>query len=128
MEYCLNRLPCRFLSRCVVLILAIFSYIEFAYSQQSTPADQKVTVPTFSVTSRLVLVDAVVTDKAGNPVTNLTKDDFAVYEDKVAQRVASFEPPSAHSLPLGNDNAPLNSDNPKSFGQSPVTILVLDEA
>ena len=126
-KYCLNRLPCRFLPQCVMLILAFFSCSEFGHSQQNAPADQKASLPTLNVTSRLVLVDAVVTDKNGNPVTNLTKDDFAVYEDKVPQRVVSFEPPSAHSLPAGNNNAPLNPENLKSFGQAPVTILVLDE-
>jgi VWFA-related protein len=126
-EYYLNRLTGCFLSQCIVLVLAVLSCERFVYSQQRTAVDQKAPIPTFSVTSRLVLVDVVVTDKAGNPVTSLTKDDFVVYEDKVTQRVVSFEPPSAHTLPAGSDNAPLNPDDPKSFGQSPVTVLVLDE-
>lgn len=45
---------------------------------------------TIKVESRLVLVDAVVTDKKGNYVRDLTKDDFKVYEDNKEQRVASF--------------------------------------
>jgi len=40
--------------------------------------------------SRLVLVDAVVTDKKGNYVHDLTGKDFKVYEDNKEQPVATF--------------------------------------
>src|ERR1700686_315894 len=40
--------------------------------------------------SRLVLVDAVVTDKKGNYVRDLTGKDFKIYEDNKEQPVASF--------------------------------------
>jgi VWFA-related protein len=40
--------------------------------------------------TRLVLVDAVVTDKKGNYVHDLTKDDFKVFEDNKEQAVSSF--------------------------------------
>src|ERR1700676_4540995 len=40
--------------------------------------------------SRLVLVDAVVTDKKGNYIRDLTEKDFKVYEDNKEQLVASF--------------------------------------
>jgi len=40
--------------------------------------------------SRLVLVDAVVTDKKGNYVRDLAQNDFKVYEDNKEQAVTSF--------------------------------------
>src|SRR3989440_4894968 len=40
--------------------------------------------------SRLVLVDAVVTDKKGNYVRDLAQKDFKIYEDNKEQGVASF--------------------------------------
>ena len=40
--------------------------------------------------SRLVLVDAVVTDKKGNYVRDLTQNDFKVYEDNKEQSISSF--------------------------------------
>jgi hypothetical protein len=46
--------------------------------------------PTIKAESRLVLVDAVVTDKKGNYVHDLTRNDFNVYEDDKKQSVASF--------------------------------------
>jgi VWFA-related protein len=45
---------------------------------------------TIKAESRLVLVDAVVTDKKGNYVHDLTQNDFKVYEDNKEQGVASF--------------------------------------
>src|SRR5262245_8293117 len=37
-----------------------------------------------------VLVDAVVLDKKTRPVSDLTADDFEVYEDGVRQKITSF--------------------------------------
>jgi len=39
---------------------------------------------------RVVNVDVVVTDRAGNPVTGLTKDDFEVFEDGKPQTITNF--------------------------------------
>jgi VWFA-related protein len=125
-EFCLNRFTGCFLQRAMFAVTVLLLG-QFACAQQNNAIDQKPPVPTLNVASRLVLVDVVVTDKEGNPVTNLTKDDFAVYEDKVPQRVVSFETPSSHTLPVESESTLLNPDDPKSFGQSPVTILVLDE-
>ena len=40
---------------------------------------------------RRIPLDIVVTDKQGNPVKNLRKEDFTVTEDKKEQRILSFE-------------------------------------
>jgi VWFA-related protein len=57
--------------------------------------------PTFPRGVELVTVDVVVTDKAGNPVTGLTKDDFTVQDDGQLQPISSFQsirlPPAAPS-------------------------------
>ncbi len=44
----------------------------------------------FRTETKLVLVDAVVTDKKGNYVRDLTAKDFRVWEDKTEQTVKSF--------------------------------------
>jgi hypothetical protein len=46
--------------------------------------------PAVKVESRLALVDAVVTDKKGNYVHDLTQNDFKLYEDNKEQKVVSF--------------------------------------
>lgn len=83
---------------------------------------------TLKVTTRIVVLDVVVTDKKGNLVhRDLTRDDFTVFEDKQPQTIRSFEPPSEHRMPP-SDSAIVNSAaDLKKIGDAPVTILVLDE-
>jgi VWFA-related protein len=45
------------------------------------------TVPTISVTTRLIVEDVVVKDKKGNPIKGLTAKDFTVTEDGVPQTI-----------------------------------------
>ena len=46
--------------------------------------------PVFDAATNVVLVDVVVTDKQHRPVLDLTKADFAVFEDGRPQQVTSF--------------------------------------
>ena len=59
--------------------------------------------------ARLVVLDLVVRDKHGNVVTDLTQNDFRVYEDNQPQRIRSFEAPSAHLLPPASEENPETS-------------------
>ena len=63
----------------------------------SPPADQSPIVLRSS--TRLVQLNVVVQGKKGEPVTGLTKDDFTVLDQGVAQQIAVFSPRSA--LPSG---------------------------
>ena len=74
---------------------------------------------TFTVTSKLVLLDVTVLDKKGHPVTTgLTKDDFLITEDKRPQQIFSFEMPQAHAVEeRGQDTG----------AAAPLNILVLDQ-
>ncbi len=62
---------------------------------QVSPAPQPVPsaapLPTFTAEVEQVVVDVVVTDKQGVPVTGLSKSDFSVEEDGAPQSVATFE-------------------------------------
>jgi len=81
------------------------------------------------VNSRLVVLDVVVVDRSGKPVTNLDKSKFVVYEDNVEQTISKFDPPSGHLMPPGSEVKPVvNSaaDLPK-IGPAPVNVLVFDE-
>ncbi len=82
-------------------------------------------LPTLKLSTSIVVLDVVVTDKKGNLVLDKTRDDFTIVEDKVPQRMRSFEPPSAHVMP---QNVVVNGvQDLKKIGDAPVTILVLDE-
>ncbi|HWS54661.1 MAG TPA: VWA domain-containing protein [Pyrinomonadaceae bacterium] len=56
------------------------------------PQDEDETV---RVDTNLVLLNVGVADRRGAPVLDLTRQDFAVYEDGVRQQIVSFEPASA---------------------------------
>src|SRR5258707_9543861 len=70
--------------------------------------------PTIKKESRLVLVDTVVTDKKGNYLHDLSKNDFRVFEDNKEQSIVSFssgadaatpQNPQKHYLVLFFDNS-----------------------
>ena len=102
-----------------------------APAQDSNGSPQTPHTPALTVNARLVVLDVVVTDKNGKPVDGLTAKDFQVFEDNQPQRIRSFESPSAHGLPaeaVASGMATVfDPANPATFGQSPVTILVLDQ-
>jgi VWFA-related protein len=101
---------------CVVIFVSAIALSKVrAQAQQTTP-----TSPTIKVTSTLVFLDVSVVDKKGRPiVSGLTKDDFAITEDKIPQTIFSFEAPEAHVMGAGVDD-----ENPT--GKAPQTILVMD--
>jgi VWFA-related protein len=103
----------------VALLLSARAWAQSVTSQQIPPP------PTIQVTSRLVVLDVVVTDKQGRPVTDLTKDDFNITEEQKPQQIKHFEGPDSHTLPTG-DLVHSTADLPK-IGAAPVDILVLDE-
>lgn len=47
-------------------------------------------VPTFKSQVKAVLVDVVVTDREGHPITGLQYDDFEIFENRKRQTIASF--------------------------------------
>lgn len=68
---------------CFVLVTILNSHA----ARKSDP-EQPIT---FQSNVRVVLLDVVVTDHAGNPVMGLTQDDFRIFEDKKLQKVSSFK-------------------------------------
>jgi VWFA-related protein len=75
---------------CAMLLTAGQMFLPLAAAGQQAPT---VPSPAVRVTVRMVLVDAVVTDKDGKAVTGLGPQDFTVLEDGKAQKLTtvSFE-------------------------------------
>lgn len=77
---------------------------------QVSPAPQPVPsappVPTFSAEVEQVVVDVVVTDKQGVPVTGLGQADFSVNEDGAPQSIATFEAIQLQPAPATADAPP----------------------
>jgi len=108
-----------FLRNACILGMVAISGTDLVGQQQQAPF-------TMRVEAREVVLDVVVTDPKGNFVNGLAQDDFTILENKAKQKIASFQPPSAHmrspDAPAVNSSADLSK-----IGNAPVTILVLDE-
>jgi VWFA-related protein len=63
--------------------------------------------PTFRTRTNLVRVDVSVIDRAGNPVTSLTADDFEVREDGRLQTITSFKLIEANGQPTDDFSLPI---------------------
>jgi VWFA-related protein len=97
-------------------------------AQQAPQAAPSTPPPTIRVTTHMVLVDAVVTDKQGRAIAGLKPEDFVVEENGKAQKIASLTTPAdnvpapAQPLPPG-----IYSNKPqyRSSG-TPITVMLLD--
>lgn len=103
----------------VLLLLPIGTHL---MAQQAPPDG----IATLSVKTQLVTLDVTVNDKAGHPLLDLGKADFAVKENGAPQRIRYFSPPSAHRMPSASEIVHSSTDLNK-IGDAPVNILVLDE-
>lgn len=97
-------------------------------AQQAQPAAPSIPPPTIRVTTHMVLVDVVVTDKQGKAIPGLKAEDFTIEENGKPQKIASLSTPAdttpapAEPLPPG-----IYSNKPqyRSTG-APVTVMLLD--
>src|SRR5208283_2593926 len=69
----------------VLLLASCFGGAVCTRAQENGPD-----VTVFKVTVNMVQLDVAVTDKKGDYVTRLTPWDFAVYEDGIPQKIATF--------------------------------------
>jgi len=92
----------------------------------------------FKLSSRLVDVSIVATDKKGHPVTDLTAQDFEVYDNGRKQEIRSFVPVAAQSAaspvpaPSGTfSNRPVEpaaATPGTAASESGATVLLIDES
>ena len=81
-------------------------------TQPQQPPEEQPQQPTFRAEINVVRVDVIVTDRDGNPVTDLEADDFEVFEDDTPQIIDSFrlvrltgtpEPGAEPARPIRNE-------------------------
>ena len=111
-------------------LLALVSMVTGGWFQSPAPSESKIPVPTIRVSTHLVLIDVVVTDKQGKPVSGLRPEDFMVQEKGKTQKVAFFTSPGeaqrrpAPQLPPG-----IYSNKPEYRSPGgPLVVLLLDAA
>jgi VWFA-related protein len=125
------------ISRLTLGVLALFGCMsEYSLTAQPgpTPATQaspsqtpaQTTTPTLRVYVNRVVLDVVVKDAKGNPVTGLTRSDFNVTDAKEPQTLTNFDTSAAH---LVNPDLDINStaELDKLAPDAPVNIILLDE-
>ncbi|HKB13048.1 MAG TPA: VWA domain-containing protein [Vicinamibacterales bacterium] len=78
-------------------------------AQAPPQAQQQPQQPTFRVRVDFVEVDVVVTDRQGNLVRDLKKEDFQVLEDGKAQTISTF---TQVDIPVERGDRPLFADSP----------------
>ncbi len=83
--------------------------------------------PTFPTQVELVVVDAVVKDKKGTPVTDLKQSDFTVLEDGQPQSIVSFEavqlPGQPQTTPPPKPRVSTNTSREAQTGRSFVVVF-----
>ena len=91
--------------------------------------------PTFSSSSRLVIVNAVVLGKNNTPITGLTKDDFQLFDNGQPQHIALFSEPVTSAKPSATPNTAAAELPPNVFSnrippavkaQPNATVILLD--
>ncbi len=78
--------------RCIAATVALSLAVAApSQAQPSRPADPSAPKPTFGAHVEVVEVDAVVTDKQGRHVTDLTAEDFEIHEHGRPQALTHFQ-------------------------------------
>jgi VWFA-related protein len=72
-----------------IVLMAALTAGPLAAQQKNPPAAETPKLSE-SIDVRVIGIDVVVTDKKGNPVTGLTKDDFQVFENGVEKPISNF--------------------------------------
>ena len=85
---------------------------------------------TIRASTHMVVVDVIVSDKAGNPVTGLQSSDFSVSEDGKAQKIEAFRSeggkPAEGRPPLSLPPHVYTNRTAYKAPPGPLTIIVLD--
>jgi VWFA-related protein len=71
-----------------LVFLSFVSSVSFVFSAAGTPADQQ--VPVFKTGIDLINIGVTIADKKSNLVTDLTQDDFEIFEDGRKQTIRYF--------------------------------------
>lgn len=116
-------MPCLFRFRWTLIAVLVLTFCLPASSQQDP---SEIPPPTIRVTTRMVLVDVVVTDKQGNAVPGLHAEDFTLEENGKPQKIVTLSKPTtpaaAPELPPG-----IYSNRPQYRSPGgPITVMLLD--
>src|SRR5580765_620534 len=98
-----------------------------AWFQATAPSPDQVPAPTIRVSTHMVLVDVVVTDKQGKAINGLHPEDFVVEENGKVQKISSLTTP-AENAPVSAPQLPpgIYSNRPEYRSPGgPITVMLL---
>jgi VWFA-related protein len=111
------------------LLVALFTIV-MPLSSQTATSDANTASATLQINSRAVLVDVIVMDRSGKPVTGLKQDAFTVTEQGKPQTVSFFEEHAGAPAAAPKEMPQLPPDVFSNFSPFPepaaVNILLLD--
>jgi VWFA-related protein len=113
----------QFLPRSIVISIATA-----LWGQQTPQSTPSIPAPTIRVTTHMVLVDVVVTDKQAKAIRGLGPEDFVVEENGKTQKISTLTMPSDNALaavpalPAG-----IYSNKPQYRStDAPITVMLID--
>jgi VWFA-related protein len=107
------------------LMASLGSNPRAVYAQEPSAEEPAITI---RANTRLVMVDVVVMDKAGQPVTGLKPEDFTVEENGKKQKVSIFVPPGASNRTPAPQPPGILSNRPEDIVPSGVPMVLLLDA
>jgi VWFA-related protein len=117
-----------FFSTAYLVFFLLLTLPAFAQNPQPTPTPSNPKTPEDNeivrISSDLVLIDALVLDKEGNQVTDLTAEDFEVLQDGKPQKITNFtyinaDPSAAQTTPATTTK---NKSDKKSLPVPPISL------
>ena len=119
----MSRFPRLFVVSLLAVIMAVPAILR---AQEATSEVPSITI---RANTRLVVVDVVVKDKKGQPITGLTANDFTVEENGKKQKIAMFTPPGgAQAAPQPLPTGILTNKQEYIKPAGVPTVLLLDAA
>ena len=94
------------LQQCIRRPFVFLATATLVCAQQAQPPAAPIPAPTIRVTTHMVLVDVVVTDKQGKAVTGLHAEDFVVEENGKPQKISSLTTPADNAPPASSPLPP----------------------
>jgi VWFA-related protein len=106
-------------------LVSVFLLVLPAVSQDSHSSVPPTAPAIQSGSTREVVLDVVVRDQSGNPVSNLSRTDFTILEDGSPQMMATFERPDQHRYTISAPDVK-GTGRPGENSAPALTILVID--
>jgi len=111
---------------CSLGALWCLSVLGFANAQSLSPSGQQPPTATFTSKTDLVLVPVVVR-QGKQPVSGLTKNDFKIFENKTAQRIAFVKPTTPNPGLRRAGGGDFFTNELEGYGEAPrLTIIAVD--